>query len=294
MEIIDGNAIAGTIYEELREEVARVSGRPPAAAFIRVGDDPASVAYVGKKQAVAKRIGIESHLRVLPFDVTREDLFACIDALNRNSRIDGFIVQAPLPPHLNEAEAFDRVVPEKDIDGFSSVNLGRLLQEDSAGFVACTPAGVVELLHRSGVRTEGRHVVILGRSIIVGKTLSMLLLRKHAAGNATVTVCHSRTPDLGHHTRQADILISAVGKPAFITADWVKPGAVVIDVGVNRVQDTARKSGYRLVGDIDFEAVSPLASKITPVPGGVGPMTVAFLMRNTFKAYRQQREQNAR
>ena len=292
MEIIDGNAIAATIVEELRAEVAQISGRPPAAAFIRVGDDPASVAYVGKKRAVAKSIGIESHLFVLPIDVTRKDLFACIDTVNRNSMIDGFLVQAPLPPHLNEAEAFNRVAPEKDIDGFGSVNLGRLLQEDSTGFVACTPAGVVDLLHRSGVRTEGRHVVILGRSIIVGKTLSMLLLRKHAMGNATVTVCHSRTPELGHHTRQADILISAVGRPAFITADWVKPGAVVIDVGVNRVQDSTRKSGYRLIGDVDFKAVSPLASKITPVPGGGGPMTVAFVMRNTLKAYRQQAEQS--
>ncbi|MEM7792584.1 MAG: bifunctional 5,10-methylenetetrahydrofolate dehydrogenase/5,10-methenyltetrahydrofolate cyclohydrolase, partial [Verrucomicrobiota bacterium] len=194
--------------------------------------------------------------------------------------------QAPLPGHIDETETFNRVAPEKDVDGFNTVNVGKLCQEDPSGFVACTPAGIVQLIERSQIYTEGKHVVVLGRSQIVGKPAALLMMRKAVPGNATVTICHSRTKDLALITRQADILIAAIGRPNFVTKDMVKDGVAVIDVGVNRVKDASRKSGYRLVGDVDFDAVSEIASQITPVPGGVGPMTVALLMYNTVRAYK--------
>lgn len=286
MQLIDGNAIAESIIEELTAEVSQLSGKRPVVAFIRVGDDPASVSYVRKKEKTAERIGIESRLYLLPSDVSKEVLFAQIDALNTDSEVSGILIQAPLPKHIGETETFNRVLPGKDVDGFNTLNIGKLCQEDDSGFVACTPAGIVELIERSGIATEGKHVVVLGRSQIVGKPAALLMMRKALPGNATVTVCHSRTQDLARITRQADVLIAAIGRANFVTADMVKEGVAVIDVGINRVADHSRKSGYRLVGDVDFDAVAPKASHITPVPGGVGPMTVAMLMHNTLRAFK--------
>ncbi|MGC6456372.1 MAG: bifunctional methylenetetrahydrofolate dehydrogenase/methenyltetrahydrofolate cyclohydrolase FolD [Coraliomargaritaceae bacterium] len=285
MQIIDGNAIAESIIEELSGQVGALTGKKPAVAFIRVGDDPASVSYVRKKQKTAERIGIHSSLHLLPEDVSKETLFQTIDGLNNDPDVHGILVQAPLPSHIDETETFNRVAPHKDVDGFNTVNIGRLCQEDERGFVACTPAGIVELIQHSGIETKGRHVVILGRSQIVGKPAALLMMRKGVPGNATVTLCHSRTRDLPSITRQADLLIAAIGRPNFVTADMVRDGVSIIDVGINRVEDSTRPRGYRLVGDVDYPAVAPKAAHITPVPGGVGPMTVAMLMKNTYKAY---------
>ncbi|TVR50481.1 MAG: bifunctional 5,10-methylenetetrahydrofolate dehydrogenase/5,10-methenyltetrahydrofolate cyclohydrolase [Puniceicoccaceae bacterium] len=286
MHRIDGNAIAASLVAELKAEVAALPPPRPCIAFVRVGEDPASVSYVAKKDRTAAEIGMETRLHVLPDAVGEEELFAVIDALNADPLVHGILVQAPLPPHLDEVRTFRRVSPLKDVDGFHSENLGKLCQEDDAGFVACTPAGIMELLARESLDLAGLHVVVLGRSLIVGKPVGLLALQKKPLANATVTFCHSRTRDLPAITRQADVLIAAIGRPRFVTAEMIKPGAVVIDVGINRIADPSRKSGSRLVGDVDFAAVAPLASKITPVPGGVGPMTVAMLMKNTLKARR--------
>lgn len=286
MQRIDGNAIAESIIEELTAEVSALPGAKPTVAFIRVGEDPASVSYVRKKEKTAAHIGIGSQLHLFPGDVTRETLFECIDALNADPAVSGILVQAPLPKHLDETETFNRVAPHKDVDGFNTVNIGKLCQEDDSGFVACTPAGIVELIARSGIETEGKHVVVLGRSQIVGKPAALLMMRKALPGNATVTVCHSRTADLPAITRQADLIIAAIGRPHFLTADMVKDGAAIIDVGINRVEDPEAKRGYRLVGDADYDAIAPKASHLTPVPGGVGPMTVAMLMHNTLRAFK--------
>lgn len=286
MQLIDGNAIAESIIEELSAEVGQLPGKKPVVAFIRVGDDPASISYVRKKERTAERIGIESRLYLLPEDVSKEDLFAHIDALNADEDVNGILIQAPLPKHINETETFNRVLPSKDVDGFNTLNIGKLCQEDSSGFIACTPAGIVQLIERSGIETEGKHVVVLGRSQIVGKPAALLMMRKALPGNATVTVCHTRTQDLPNITRQADILIAAIGRANFVTGDMVKEGVAVIDVGINRVEDASKKRGYRLVGDVEFDAVAAKASHITPVPGGVGPMTVAMLMHNTLRAFK--------
>jgi methylenetetrahydrofolate dehydrogenase (NADP+)/methenyltetrahydrofolate cyclohydrolase len=286
MQLIDGNAIAASIIEELTAEVTALPGTKPTVAFIRVGDDPASVSYVRKKQKTAEKIGIESRLILLPEDISSDELFAQIDALNADADVNGILIQAPLPRHINETETFNRVLPGKDVDGFNTVNIGKLCQEDSSGFVACTPAGIVQLIQRSGIETEGKHVVVLGRSQIVGKPAALLMMQKGCPGNATVTVCHSRTADLPSITRQADVLIAAIGRANFVTADMVKDGVNVIDVGINRVADDSKKSGYRLVGDVEFDTVAPKAAHITPVPGGVGPMTVAMLMHNTLNAFK--------
>ncbi|TVP80577.1 MAG: bifunctional methylenetetrahydrofolate dehydrogenase/methenyltetrahydrofolate cyclohydrolase FolD [Puniceicoccaceae bacterium] len=289
MKLIDGNAIAESIIEELTLNVCAIQGVRPVVAFIRVGEDPASISYVRKKQKTAERIGIESRLYRLPEDVSKAALFDQIDALNADEAVNGILIQAPLPGHIDETETFNRVLPNKDVDGFNTLNIGKLCQEDASGFVACTPAGIVELIERSGIETEGRHVVVLGRSQIVGKPAALLMMRKALPGNATVTVCHSRTKDLPSITRQADILIAAIGRPNFVTGDMVKAGVAVIDVGINRITDSSKKSGYRLVGDVDFEAVAAKASHMTPVPGGVGPMTVAMLMQNTVRAFQASR-----
>ncbi len=286
MQLIDGNAIAESIIEELTTEVSALPGKKPVIAVVRVGEDPASVSYVRKKQKTAERIGIGSSLHILPEDVSKEELFAQIDALNADPDVNGILVQAPLPKHIDETETFNRVDPSKDVDGFNTVNIGKLCQEDSSGFVACTPAGIVQLIKRSNIETEGKHVVVLGRSQIVGKPAALLMMQKACPGNATVTVCHSRTSNLAEITSQADVLIAAIGRPNFVTADMVKDGVAVIDVGINRVEDATKKRGYRLVGDVEFEPVSAKASHITPVPGGVGPMTVAMLMHNTFRAFK--------
>jgi methylenetetrahydrofolate dehydrogenase (NADP+)/methenyltetrahydrofolate cyclohydrolase len=286
MEAIDGNRIAAEIIAELKAEVAAIAGRKPCIALVRVGDDPASVSYVRKKGQTAAEIGIESRVLLPPVSIGQAELEALVDTLNGDPAVDGILVQSPLPKGLDESAVFRRIAPDKDVDGFNPLNLGKLAQEDESGFSACTPAGIMELLARSGVDLAGKHVVVLGRSLIVGKPAALLAVQKKAGANATVTICHSRTRDLPSITRLADVLIAAIGRAEFVKASMVKPGAVVIDVGINRVADPSKKSGYRLVGDVDFAEVSPLASKITPVPGGVGPMTVAMLMRNTVKAHR--------
>lgn len=284
-EIIDGNATAKAIHEELKSELAQLKfDRPPCVAFIRVGEDPASVSYVKRKGRVAGEIGIESRLHVLPESTSQEELNALIDSLNADDNVDAVLIQAPLPKQLNERNTFNRVRADKDVDGFSNANLGFLCQEDPRAFVACTPAGIMELLDRAKVETKGKRAVVIGRSLIVGKPMALLLMKKGA--DATVTVCHSRSENMKEICAQADILIAAVGRPNTVSADMVKDGAVVIDVGINRVPSTETKSGYRLVGDVDFKNVEPKCSKITPVPGGVGPMTVAMLMKNTLKAYK--------
>ena len=288
MELIDGNKIAADIVAELKAAVAALPGRKPCIALVRVGEDPASVSYVKKKERTAAEIGITSRVILPPETISQTELFALIDQLNADSAIDGILVQSPLPAHLDETAVFRRIAPHKDVDGLGTINLGKIAQDDDSGFVCCTPAGIMELLARSGVRLAGRHVVVIGRSLLVGKPVALLAMQKKAWANATVTVCHSQTAGLPALARQADVLIAAIGRAEFVTADMVKPGAIVIDVGVNRVADASRKNGYRLVGDVHFASVAPLAGKITPVPGGVGPMTVAMLMKNTLKAYRQQ------
>jgi methylenetetrahydrofolate dehydrogenase (NADP+)/methenyltetrahydrofolate cyclohydrolase len=287
MEVIDGNQIAAAIIAELKAEVSALAGRPPCLALVRVGDDPASVSYVRKKGQTAAEIGIESRNLLPPVAIDQAGLEGLVDRLNQDPAVDGILVQSPLPGHLDERAVFQRIAPEKDVDGFHPVNVGKMAQDDDSGFSSCTPAGIMELLARSGVKLEGKHVVVIGRSMIVGKPAALLALQRKA--NATVTVCHSKTVGLAALARLADVLIVAIGRPAFVTADMVKPGAVVIDVGMNRVADASKKTGYRLVGDVDYPAVAPHAALITPVPGGVGPMTVAMLMRNTVKAARQRR-----
>ena len=287
MELIDGNEIASAIVEELTELVSSFGGDKPCVAFVRVGEDPESVSYVRKKEKTAGQIGIESKLLVFPETISQEGLLQEIDVLNRDPGIHGILVQAPLPDHIDDRTVFNHVSPAKDVDGFNATNLGKLCQEDGDAFVSCTPAGIIELIRRKGIETKGKRVVVLGRSLIVGKPVGMLFLGKGSPGNATVTYCHSRTPDLKKHTLNADILIAAIGKPHFVSEDMVRTGATIIDVGINRIPDETRKSGYRLVGDVDFEKVAPKTSYITPVPGGVGPMTVAMLMANTVKAYQK-------
>jgi methylenetetrahydrofolate dehydrogenase (NADP+)/methenyltetrahydrofolate cyclohydrolase len=287
MELIDGNKIAADLIAELKAEVATLPGRKPSLVLVRVGDDPASVSYVKKKEQTATTIGIDSRVLLPPASITQAELEKLIDQLNADRGVDAILVQSPLPRQIDELQIFRRIAPGKDVDGLGTMNLGKVAQDDPNGFVSCTPAGIIELLTRSGVDLKGRHVVVLGRSLLVGKPVALLALQKKS--NATVTICHSATRDLPAITRTADVLIAAIGRPEFVTADMVKPGAVVIDVGINRVPDPTKKTGYRLVGDVHFASVAPLAGKITPVPGGVGPMTVAMLMKNTLKAYRQQK-----
>jgi methylenetetrahydrofolate dehydrogenase (NADP+) / methenyltetrahydrofolate cyclohydrolase len=294
MELIDGNQIAATIVAELKTEIATIAGRKPCIALVRVGEDPASVSYVKKKEKTAADIGVTSRVILPPLSISQAELFDLIDDLNRDNTVDGILVQSPLPKHIDEVAVFRRVAPEKDVDGFNTLNLGKVAQEDETGFVACTPAGIMELLARSGVDLKGKHVVVLGRSLIVGKPVALLALQKKAGANATVTICHSATANLAEITRQADVLIAAIGRAEFVTPQMVKPGVVVIDVGINRVLDATKKTGYRLTGDVQFDTVAPLCAKITPVPGGVGPMTVAMLMKNTLKAFRLREQTGAR
>ncbi|MFH1499621.1 MAG: bifunctional 5,10-methylenetetrahydrofolate dehydrogenase/5,10-methenyltetrahydrofolate cyclohydrolase [Verrucomicrobiota bacterium] len=284
MELIDGNQIAAAIVAELKQQVSDLPGRKPCIALVRVGEDPASVSYVKKKEKTAAEIGMESRIILPPATISQGELEALIDQLNNDPTVDGILVQSPLPKPLDEAAAFRCLAAHKDVDGFHTLNIGKVAQEDDTGFVACTPAGIMELLARSGTDLKGKHVVVLGRSLIVGKPVALLALQKKAGANGTVTICHSGTANLAAITRQADVLIAAIGRAEFVTADMVKPGAVIIDVGINRVPDSTKKSGYRLTGDVHFPTVSPLAAKITPVPGGVGPMTVCMLMKNTLKA----------
>lgn len=287
--IIDGKLIAQQIRAELRLDVDRLrreQGVTPGLGVVLVGEDPASTSYVTAKETACADIGIYSDDNRLPAATSQEALLAVVDRLNRDPRIHGILVQLPLPRHLDESAVLLAIDPEKDVDGFHPVNVGRLVLGERA-FISCTPHGVIQLLQRSGVTLAGAHVVIVGRSNIVGKPLANLLLQKGPLGNATVTVCHTRTRDVAAHTRQADIVVAATGKPKTITADMVREGAVVVDVGVNRIADATRKSGFRLVGDVDFEAVKEKASLITPVPGGVGPMTITMLLHNTVESARQ-------
>lgn len=285
MQLIQGKPLAEAILSELKTRIGQNSHSHPCVTFIRVGEDPASVYYVRSKQKAAEKIGIESRLQVLPESISQGELFAEIDKLNADSGVHGILIQSPLPDHLDERATFNRVDPGKDVDGFHQENLGRLVQEDPNAFVACTPAGVVEMIRRHNIETSGKHVVVVGRSLIVGKPAALLFMRKAAFANATVTVCHSRTTDLASITRQADILIAAIGRAGFITANMVKENAVVIDVGINRVEDPGSPKGYRISGDVLFDEVADKCKFITPVPGGVGLMTVAMLMSNTVKAW---------
>jgi len=284
--IIDGRAIAAQIQRELAGRIAALKSRGIQAglAFMRVGEDPASRVYVGRKEKACAELGIFSEMHVLPETTSEEELLALLKKLNDDARLHGILVQAPLPKPIREPVIYSAVLPQKDVDGFHPVNVGKLVLGDATGFRPCTPAGIVELLARSNVKTEGAEVVILGRGNIVGKPLAAMLCQKSKHANATVTICHSATRDLPAHCRRADILIAAMGVAEFVKADMVKPGATVIDVGVNRVNDPKAKGGSRLVGDVDFAGVQPIAGNITPNPGGVGPMTIAMLMQNTVRA----------
>ena len=277
--IIDGRAIAAQILGELTSRVGELKkrGKTPGLAFVRVGEDAASKVYVGRKEKTCAELGIVSETHVLPDSTSEKELLALISKLNCDSRLHGILVQAPLPKHISESKIYSAVLPEKDVDGFHPVNVGKLMLGDASGFRPCTPAGIVELLARSEVRTDGAEVIVLGRGNIVGKPMAAMLCQKGKNANATVTICHSATRDIKSHCLRADILIAAMGVPEFVKADMVKSGAVVIDVGVNRVDG-------KIVGDVDFAEVQKIAGKITPNPGGVGPMTIAMLMQNTVRA----------
>lgn len=284
--LIDGRAIARQLQAELTQRIDALNkkGLQPGLAFVRVGEDPASKVYVGRKEKTCRELGIYSETHVLPEATTQQELLKLIAKLNSDARLHGTLVQAPLPRQIDSTVIYASVSPEKDVDGFHPINVGKLMLGDPTGFHPCTPAGIKQLLLRSGVKTSGAEVVVLGRGNIVGKPMAAMLCQKERDANATVTLCHSGTRDIGAHCRRADILIAAMGVAQFVKADMVKPGSVVIDVGVNRVADASAPSGSRLVGDVDFDAVQPIAGKITPNPGGVGPMTIAILMQNTVLA----------
>jgi methylenetetrahydrofolate dehydrogenase (NADP+) / methenyltetrahydrofolate cyclohydrolase len=285
-ELIDGKAIAETLRNEVAADVARlaVQGIVPGLTVVLVGDDAASATYVGAKEKASKAAGMQGETIRLPAATSQAELLTVVERLNADERVHGILVQMPLPSHIDPDTVIRHILPEKDVDGFHPVNVGKLLIGHTDGFVSCTPAGVIELLVRSGVETRGAEAVIVGRSNIVGKPMAALLVQGRAGGDATVTVCHSRTRDLAFHTRRADILIAAIGRAEMITGDMIKPGAVVIDVGMNTKPDASKAKGTRLCGDVHFDSAVQVASKITPVPGGVGPMTIAMLLRNTVRA----------
>lgn len=284
--LIDGRAIAELIHQETAGRIGalRLRGVLPGLVFVRVGEDPASRVYVEMKGKMSARLGIASQTHVLSAQTSESDLLQLIDGLNRDPAVHGILVQAPLPGHINSAHVYSAVLPSKDVDGFHPVNVGKLMLGDPSGFIPCTPAGIHELLIRSRIPTEGAEVVVLGRGNIVGKPMAALLIQKTKHANATVTVCHSQSRNIREHCRRADILVAAMGVAEFVKSDMVKPGAAVIDVGVNRVVDASARSGSRLVGDVHFATVQPIAGQITPNPGGVGPMTIAMLMSNTVRA----------
>ena len=284
--LIDGRTIARQLEAELAQRIAALKARGvrPGLAFVRVGEDPASKVYVGRKEKACAELGIVSETHVLAEATSEAELLALLARLNSDPRLHGILVQAPLPPHIRSTVVYASVFPHKDVDGFHPVNVGKLMLGDPTGFLPCTPAGIRELLVRSGINLAGAEVVVLGRGNIVGKPMAAMLCQKDKHANATVTICHSATRDIRAHCLRADILIAAMGVPEFVKADMVKPGAVVVDVGVNRVPDPAAKGGTRLVGDVDFARVQPVAGRLTPNPGGVGPMTIAMLMQNTVRA----------
>jgi len=280
--IINGSEIAEQIRQELRSKIAELKARgiTPGLAVVLVGEDPASQSYVRMKGKACEELGLYSQTIIKPADTSEEEVLAIVDELNADDRINGILVQLPLPKHIDENKVILRIDPDKDVDGFHPINVGKMLIGEP-GFLPCTPHGIQEMLVRSGNDPEGKHVVVVGRSNIVGKPVAAILVQKQKGANATVTIAHSRTRDLGSITRMADILVAAIGSPEFIKADMVKEGAVVIDVGSNRIVDPSAKRGYHWAGDVDFAAVKEKASAITPVPGGVGPMTIVMLMKNT-------------
>lgn len=284
MLVLSGKEVATKVRSEVQQECTRFkqeTGHTPCLAVVLVGDDPASATYVASKGKACEEMGFDHRDYRLPADTTEDHIVQLVEQLNVDPLVDGILVQLPLPAHLSEKRITNTIRDDKDVDGLHPINIGRLLLGDPS-FVACTPAGVMRILDHYQIETSGKEVVVVGRSNIVGKPMAALLMQK--GRDATVTICHSRTADVGEHTRKADILVAAIGKPLAITADMVKEGAVVIDVGINRVEDASRKRGYRLVGDVDYDAVAPLSSAITPVPGGIGPMTIAMLMENTLIA----------
>ena len=282
--LIDGKKVAADVRARLVAEIEelKAAGHTPGLAVVLVGEDPASQVYVGSKVKACAELGIYSQKWALPAETTQEELVQLIHQLNADDRIHGILVQSPPPPHIDEEAVILNIDPRKDVDGFHPANVAKLVLEDETGFVPCTPLGCMELLEAYGIPTSGKHAVVIGRSMIVGKPMANLLVSKKA--NATVTIAHSRTADLPGLCRTADILVAAVGRPEMVTADYVKPGAVVLDVGINRIEDATRPRGYRIVGDVDFESVKDACSAITPVPGGVGPMTITMLLRNTLTA----------
>ncbi len=291
MEIIDGKAVANHLKNQIKAEVESWKSKgikPPHLAAVMIGENAASKTYVNNKIKACKETGIESSLIHLPEQTTEKSLMDLINDLNHDENVDGFIVQLPLPAHIDENNVIEAIIPDKDVDGFHPVNIGRMAKNIDSVLPA-TPGGILELIRYYKITTEGKHCVVIGRSNIVGMPMAILMGRKSYPGNCTVTLVHSRTSGIEHYIRQADIVISAIGKARFVKSDMVKKGAVVIDVGINAVPDSTRKSGYRLVGDVDFENVAPLCSFITPVPGGVGPMTVAMLLSNTLKIARKRR-----
>ncbi|MCC7134168.1 MAG: tetrahydrofolate dehydrogenase/cyclohydrolase catalytic domain-containing protein [Gemmatimonadales bacterium] len=287
--VLDGTRIADEIRRDLAGEVAKLvaGGVQPGLAVVIVGEDPASKVYVASKGKACVEAGMHSETIRLPAETTEAELLATVDRLNADPRIHGFLVQLPLPKHINSERVLLRINPAKDVDGFHPMNVGRLSVGDQTAFRPATPFGVQQMLIRSGIETKGMHAVIVGRSNIVGKPMASLLVQDTPGGNCTVTICHSRSRDLPAITRLADLLVVAIGKPEFVTADMVKPGAVVIDVGINRVSDSTAPKGYRIVGDVAYGPVAEVASAITPVPGGVGKMTIAMLLMNTVQAARQ-------
>jgi methylenetetrahydrofolate dehydrogenase (NADP+)/methenyltetrahydrofolate cyclohydrolase len=289
MQLIKGTEVAEKVLAECRRDIAELAaqGKTPGLAVVLVGDDPASRAYVRSKDKKCKDLGLYSVKHELPANTTQSDLLALVQQLNNDPAIHGILVQSPPPKHIDEAAIVRAIDPAKDVDGFHPLNVAKLALEDPSGFVPCTPLGCQRLLIEAGIETDGAHAVVVGRSMIVGKPMALLLMAKGKGANATVTVAHSRTKNLADITRTADILIAAIGRPDFIRAEHVKEGAVVIDVGINRVDDLIAEKGYRLVGDVAFNEVAPKCRAITPVPGGVGPMTIAMLIANTIKACRQ-------
>jgi methylenetetrahydrofolate dehydrogenase (NADP+) / methenyltetrahydrofolate cyclohydrolase len=290
MYLIDGKAVAARINEQTREKVVRLKERgiTPGLAVVLIGEDPASVAYVRNKDRTSQKLGLFSRKIELPGETSQSEVLNIVHDLNADPAIHGILVQSPLPPHIDEAEIVIAIDPVKDIDGLHPMNVGKLAMGDPTALVPCTPLGCQRLLVESGIEPTGAHVVIIGRSMLVGKPLALLLMRKGKGGDATVTVAHSRSRNLAEISRTADILVAAIGKPGFVRSEFVKEGAVVIDVGVNRVEDQASEKGYRITGDVAFEETAAKTRAITPVPGGVGPMTVAMLMVNTVNACENQ------
>jgi methylenetetrahydrofolate dehydrogenase (NADP+)/methenyltetrahydrofolate cyclohydrolase len=287
---LDGKAVSAHFKGQIAEEVAELTAsgkRPPHLAAILVGDDGGSRTYIEAKDRACKEVGFNSTILYFNADISQDELLREVQKINENSEIDGLIVQLPLPPHIDENSITQTISPQKDVDGFHDINMGKLTKGDYSGYVSATPLGITMLLKYYDIETSGKHAVVIGRSNIVGRPMSILLSDSSETGNATVTLCHSRTKNLIEICRTADIVVAAIGKPYFVTPDMIKPGAIVIDVGTTRIDDATRERGWRLAGDVDFKSVEPLAAMITPVPGGVGPMTITALLNNTLKAYKQ-------